>query len=124
MPAYQELRNNQNEKSAVFVTSANASGGYKAGWLGSRPDNDIQWNDVYVCKSGTYRMTVTFFSGEDRQMDLTVNGQPVTTLMTHSRNWTAPARVSLDVYLKKGRNSIRLSNASDWMPDIDVMTIE
>ena len=124
MPAYQELRNNQNVKSGVFITSDNASGGYKAGWLGSRSDNDIQWNDVYVCKSGTYRLTITFFSGEDRNMDLTVNGRPVTTLMTHSRSWTVPARVSLDIYLKKGRNSICLSNASDWMPDIDKITIE
>ena len=57
-------------------------------------------------------------------MDLTVNGRPITTLMTHSRSWTVPARVSLDVYLKKGRNSICLSNGTDWMPDIDKMTIE
>ena len=124
MPAYQELRNNQNEKSAIFVTADNASGGYKAGWLGTREDNDIQWNDVHVKTAGVRRLTITFFCAEDRDMDLTVNGQRITTLKTHSRNWSLPARISLDVYLQKGRNSIRLSNGSDWMPDIDKMTIE
>ena len=124
MPAYQELRNHQNEKSGIFVTSPAASGGYKAGWLGSRADNDIQWNDVYACKSGKRRLTITFFSGEDRTMDLTVNGQPITTLETHSRDWATPARISLDIYLQKGRNSISLSNATNWMPDIDKITIE
>jgi len=124
IPAYQELRNHQNERSGIFSTSPAASGGYKTGWLGSRADNDIQWNDVYVCKSGKRRLTITFFSGEDRTMDLTVNGQPITTLETHSRDWATPARISLDIYLKKGRNSISLSNATNWMPDIDKITIE
>ena len=108
----------------MFIASNHASGGYKTGWLGMREDNDIQWNDVYVCKDGTYRMTITFFSGEDRSMDLYVNGQPITTLQTHSRSWTDAARISLPVFLKKGRNSIRLCNGTEWMPDIDKMTIE
>ena len=124
LPAYQELRNNQSERSAIFEAAAEASGGYRAGWLGSRADNDIQWNDVYVQKAGKKRLTITYFCAEDRDMDLTVNGRTITTLKTHSRNWNAPATIALDIYLQKGCNSIRLSNANDWMPNIDKMTIE
>jgi hypothetical protein len=124
LPAYQELRNNQEVKSGIFTDMSAASGGYRAGWLGGRKGNDIQWNEVYVKKAGTRRMTITYFSGEERTMDLTVNGQHVTTLKANSGGWDQPATISIDVNLKKGRNSICLSNDREWMPDIDKMVIE
>jgi hypothetical protein len=101
-----------------------ASGGHRAGWLGGRVGNDIQWNDIYVKKAGARRMTITYFSGEERTMDLTVNGQRITTLKAYSGDWNRPATVAIDVYLKKGRNSICLSNGNEWMPDIDKMVLE
>ena len=95
-----------------------------AAWLGGRHDNDIEWNDVYVQKAGTRRMTITYFSGEDRTMDLMVNGQRITTLKANSGDWGQSATVSVDVNQRKGTNSIQLSNSSDWMPDIDKMVLE
>ena len=124
LPAYQELRNNQDVKSGNYTAIPEASGGYKAGWLGGRVGNDIQWNDVYVQKAGARRMTITYFCGEERTMDLTVNGQRITTLKTAAGDWNQPATIAVDVNLKKGRNSIRLSNDSAWMPDIDKMVLE
>jgi len=124
LPAYQELRNNQDVKSGIYTALPEASGGYKAGWLGGREGNDIQWNDVYVKKAGTRRMTITCFSGEDRTMDLTVNGQRITTLKADAHDWNQPVSIAIDVNLKKGRNSISLSNNSEWMPDIDKMVLE
>jgi hypothetical protein len=124
LPAYQELRNNQNEKSGIFTAVPTASGGYKAGWLGSREDNDIEWNDVYVTKAGKRRITISYFCGEEHTMDLTVNGQRITTLKANSKDWDQPATIAFDVNLKKGRNSISLSNGSNWMPDIDKIVIE
>ncbi len=124
LPAYQELRNNQEVKSGVFSAASEASGGYRAGWLGGRKGNDIQWNDVYVSKAGTQRMTITYFSGEERTMELMVNGQRVTTLKANSGDWGKPATITIDVNLKKGRNSICLSNDSEWMPDIDKMELD
>ena len=124
LPAYQELRNNQEQKTGVFTAIPEASGGYKAGWLGSRSDNDIQWDYVYVQKAGTRRITITYFCGEERTMDLTVNGQRLTTLKASSNDWNQPATVSFDVPLRKGRNSICLSNDNAWMPDIDKLVIQ
>ena len=123
IPTYQELRNNQNEKTGIYSANAKCSGGYAACWLGGRPDNQLQWNDVYVQKAGKRRLTITYFCAEDRDMDLEINGRHITTLNTHSRDWDKPGRISLDVYLQKGNNTIRLYNASDWMPDIDAMTL-
>ncbi len=122
--AYQEIRNNQEERSGIYKAAPNATGGYMACWLGARGDNDLQWRDVYVQKAGKRRLTLRFFCAEDREMELEVNGQHVTTLKTHSRDWNAPATIALDVPLKKGRNVIRLYNARKWLPDIDCMTIE
>ena len=124
LPAYQELRNNQEVKSGIFAAESAASGGYKAGWLGGRKGNDIRWNDVYAKKAGMRRMTITYFSGEERTMNLTVNGQRITTLKANSGAWDKPATVTVDVQLKKGRNSICLSNDNEWMPDIDKMELD
>ena len=124
LPAYQELRNNQDVKSGTVSAIPEASGGYKAGWLGGRVGNDIQWNDVFAKKGGTRRMTITYFCGEERTMDLTVNGQRITTLKAAAGDWNQPATIAVDVNLKKGRNSIRLSNDSAWMPDMDKRGLE
>ena len=124
IPAYQEIRNNQVQKSGVYTADKSASGGYKAEWLGSRADNDLEWNDVYAKKAGKRRITITYFSGEERSMNLIVNGQTVTTLNVTAGDWNTPATISCDVTLKKGRNSIRLANPTDWMPNIDKMVIE
>lgn len=124
IPTYQEIRNNQAEKSGIYNANKKYSGGYAACWLGGRPENQLQWNDVYVQKAGTRRITFTFFCAEDRDMDLLVNGEKVVTLQTHSRDWDRPATISVNVPLRKGLNSIWLSNAHTWMPDIDKMTIE
>jgi hypothetical protein len=124
LPAYQELRNNQSAKTGVYTALSEASGGYKAGWLGGREGNDIQWNDVYAHKGGTRQIAITYFCGEERDMDLMVNGRHVTTLKTNSRDWNKPVTITVDVKLKRGRNSIRLGNASNWMPDIDKIVIE
>ena len=68
-------------------------------------------------------MTIACFSGDERQMDVTVNGQKVKTVTVPARDWGERQTVTVDVNLKKGDNVIRLSNANDWMPDIDAMTL-
>jgi len=124
IPTYQEIRNNEAEKSGVYVASAASSGGYNACWLGSRQENQLQWNNVYVRKGGQRTVTITCFSGEDRNMDVIVNGQKAATLTVHGTDWNTPANVSCIVTLKKGRNSIALANNNAWMPDIDKMVVE
>ena len=123
IPTYQELRNNQAEKSGIYMASDAASGGFVAGWLGAREENNLQWRDVYVEKDCMRRLTVHYFCGEDRDMELKVNGRAYATLSTHSRNWNKAARISVDIPLHKGYNTIRLSNAHDWMPDVDGITL-
>lgn len=124
LSAYQELRNNQAEITAVYTADNNASGGFKAGYLGMRAENDLQWRNVVTRKAGKRQLTFRCFCGEKRSMELEVNGQHVKTLNVGGTDWSQPQYVTVEAHLKEGNNVVRLYNATAWMPDIDVMTIE
>ncbi len=120
---YQEVKNNQAVKTGIYVADDRRSGGFVAGWLGQSEQNDLQWRNVWVPKSGKYVLTVGFVSGDERNMTLTVNGKKPQTVAVNSGSWTDGATQSFKVKLKKGNNIVRLSNPTDWMPDIDYMEI-
>ena len=68
-------------------------------------------------------MTIAFFAGEEREMDVFVNGQKVKTLKVNGSDWGRRQTITVDVNLKKGNNVIRLANPRGWMPDIDAMSL-
>ena len=121
---YQELRNNQAEVTASYDQKEGAEGGYIVRFLGSRADNDLQWQHVNVKKAGLRKMTIGCFTGEGREMDVYVNGEFVKTLKVHARDWNERQTVSVEVALKKGDNTIRINNPRGWCPDIDGMTLD
>ena len=132
LPMYQEIRNNQAadlkqllgvEATAVYNQSPTASGGYVTRFLGKSEQNDLQWQHVYSKKQGKRRMTIAFFAGEEREMDVFVNGQKVKTLKVNGSDWGRRQTITVDVNLKKGNNVIRLANPRGWMPDIDGMSL-
>ena len=120
---YQEIKNNQSEKTATYDANANCSGGYKAGWLGSREQNDLQWRNVYSRQGGKYQLTIGYLSGENRSITVSVNGKRVQTVSVNSGGWDRVGRKVLNIELQPGYNTIRLSNASSWMPDIDYIDV-
>ena len=121
---YQELRNNQEAVTANYSQKEGAEGGYIVGFLGNREQNDLQWQHVSVKKAGQRTMTIGCFSGEEREMDIYVNGEFVKTLKVPARDWSERQTVSVDVMLKKGDNNIRIANPRGWCPDIDGMTLD
>ena len=121
---YQELRNNVQAQTAIYDTKEGAMGGYVARFLGMSVGNDLQWRHVYAKKAGKKTMTIYCYSGEERTMDIEVNGQYVKTLTVPARDWNERQTVQVDINLQKGDNIIRLKNANGWMPDIDCMTME
>ncbi len=124
MSDYQEIRNNVEGGTAIYDHKEGASGGYIARYLGNRSSNDLRWQRVETTRGGMRKLTFTYYSGEDRTFDLEVNGRRIATLHTHSRDWNAPATISVETYLPKGMNNIRLYNTDGWMPDIDRMTLD
>ena len=121
--AYQELDNNQVVKSGIYEEMDVCSGGAKVSWLGMRADNSLSWQDVWSEEGGDYEMTLYFITGADRQFRIDVNGKTLDELTVNSGGWDVVGNVTLTVGLQKGNNIITLSNDSDWMPDIDCMTL-
>ena len=124
LSCYQELRNTQAFVTAVYNQKEGADGGYMVGHLGKRAENDLQWKNVNVKKPCTRKMTIAYYSGEEREMDIYVNGDFVKTLKVPARDWKERQTITLSVPLKKGDNIIRIANPRDWCPDIDGMRLE
>ncbi len=121
---YQELKNNQSEKTGSYEADGNCSGGYKAGWLGAREQNDLQWRNVYSRDGGEYNLTIGYLSAESRNIAVSVNGKKIKNLSCNSGGWNKVGRKTLTIELLPGQNTIRLSNASSWMPNIDYIDVE
>ena len=120
---YQELKNNQSEKTAIYSEDAGCSGGFKVGWLGATEKNDILWNNVFSNRGGEYELEIAFISGENRNINVYVNSKKVKTINANSGGWSNVKTERITITLEKGDNTIRLNNPSTWMPDIDYIKL-
>ncbi len=123
---YQEITNNQALPSGVYDDGADyCSGGCKVGWLGKSADNYIEWRNVHSFTGGRYRLTLSYISGESRKATLTVNGEQTKSLTSlNSGGFNRVAKKTVNIQLNAGMNTIRLTNTTAWLPDIDCMTLE
>jgi Alpha-galactosidase len=101
------------------VVDATCSGRAKAGWLGNRADNYLEFTDIFTLKEGSYKLTISFISGENRNATFSINGKDTLITNLNSGGWSTLKNVSFPVNLKNGYNTIRISNATGWLPDID-----
>jgi hypothetical protein len=106
------------------VTDATCSGKAKAGWLGNRADNWMEYRDIYANSAGSYSLSLTFISGENRNATFTINGKDTLVTLLNSGGWSTLKTRSFPVNLKSGWNTIRISNATGWMPDIDKIQLD
>ena len=120
---YQEIKNNQAEKTGIYETADFCSCGYKAGWLGCSEANALEWRNVHSKNGGEYNLTIGFICGESRNITVNVNGTKVNTLSCNSGGWQKVGTKTLTIQLQPGQNTIRLSNAKNWMPDIDYIDV-
>lgn len=49
-------------------------------WLGTKPENDLRFQRVYVSRGGKYFLTVVSLPGDSRTVTVDVNGKPVGTM--------------------------------------------
>ncbi len=123
---YQDIGMNNSQGYATYGETSGCSGGAKVGWLGNHPDNWMEWRDVYSQDGGVYDMSVRYMQWDDRFVNVSVNGgeetrldlpaiEPATNKLTEK---------TVRIVLRKGQNTIRLSNATKWAPDIDCMTLK
>lgn len=121
---YQELKNHQTERTGIYEKASYCSAGYKASWLGMSEENDLVFRDVYSPDGGEYTLTIGFISGDNHLICVGVNGRTVETVEAKGSGWNQISEKSLKIRLNKGNNTIRLSNATAWLPDIDYIDIK
>lgn len=106
------------------IEDTGASGGRRLGWLGGGPANHAEHRYLYAPADGTYRLTLRYRSSEDRALTYAVNGGAPTTLTRlNSGDWRTWKDITVSVPLKKGYNSLRLSGANGYTPDLDTLTV-
>jgi len=103
---------------------AACSGRAKAGWLGNGINNYIEFRDVYTNVQGNYNLTLTYISGENRTAVFSINGKDTTITGLNSGGWSTLKNITFPVKLASGYNTIRISNASGWLPDIDKIYLD
>ncbi len=123
-PSYQRMSNYRAVGSGQYTYDEACRTGLKANWLGGNADNCLVWNDVWSRKGGDYTLSFRVLSAEDRDMIVEVNGTVVDTATVNSGAWDRWTTVSVPVRLQKGDNTVRISNASAYMPDVDYMQIK
>ena len=106
------------------LTDTTCSGRGKAGWLGNRADNYIEFRDVYANTDGKYSLKITYMSGENRNMTMNLNGKDTLLSSLNSGSWTSLKTNTYTVSLKKGYNILRFYNSTGWMPDLDKIQLD
>ncbi|MEV8372564.1 CBM35 domain-containing protein [Kribbella sp. NPDC056861] len=101
------------------------SGGKKVGNLGY--DASVTLHDITVPAAGTYLVKIAYTDGDtSRQSLLTINDAGSYWVNYHGlgdNDWGTPQVVYLPVELAAGANSIKVSNPSGYVADIDWITV-
>ncbi len=121
---YQELWNNESRGTAIYSEKSDASGGAIVGWLGNRASNDLQWRNVYSHTGGKYKMTLSFITGENRNIKISVNGGAPISATLNGGSWSNIAHQDFEITLNPGNNVVRLYTDAGWAADIDCMRLE
>ncbi len=107
-----------------YSEASYCSGGYKVGYIGgSNSNNYLEWSNVYSKEGGDYKLTIGYICGENRTINVYVNGKKAKGLSCNSGDWEKVGKKTLNITLEKGENTIRLVNTSGWLPDMDYIDV-
>lgn len=114
---------NLNLDKARFSSCDNASGEYIMSKLGNSVTNWAEFRNIYSTKGGNSTLKIYYLCADNRNMTVSVNGKEQILENLSSGGESNIASIELPVELKAGMNTIRLSNATGWAPNIDKIEI-
>lgn len=124
MNNFQWTKNTRTQADQAKPTAdASCSRGAKVGSLGKLASNYIDFNKVWAPADGSYKLTLIYLSGEARSATLSVNGKDTVLNSLNSGSFSKRDSVTVSVQLKAGLNSIKFSNATAFMPDMDAIRV-
>jgi alpha-galactosidase len=108
-------------------TCSPCSGGKNVGNVGGPGAGVLKFNGVEGNNAGNYLMTIRFSNGSPDPLTATmcVNGSDCTIVkFPTTGQWSKLSTVVVPVRLHAGKNTVRFSNASGYVADIDKITIQ
>ncbi|MCY9667186.1 DUF5010 C-terminal domain-containing protein [Paenibacillus alginolyticus] len=127
--AYAESQTYEAEAS-VNVLSGNASvtdctvcsGGKKVGGL--YQGSSLQFNGVTVNEAGSYKVSVSYISGDPRSVNIRVNGGSAENFdFPKTADWSTVGTFDVTLQLNAGTNTIVFDDGNWYSPDIDKIVI-
>ncbi len=111
-------------KGAVFQDCSACSDLKQVGDLGG-PSLETGYlvSTVSVPKAGTYKMNLSFSSGETRSIFISTNGFTPIEVSVNSGDWGVVGTKEVDLKLFEGTNSIKFYNHTNFGPNIDKFTL-
>jgi len=106
------------------IADTKCSGRARAGWLGRSATNYIEFRDIYANAGGSYLLTLTYISPEKQSATMRVNGTDTLITNLESTAGSALSRRTIPVKLNKGYNTIRFTNETGWLPDMDKIEVK
>jgi hypothetical protein len=119
---YQELWDATKAGTAHPAPHEVASGGMIVRFVGNRVSNDLTWPEVKVDTTGEYLFKIAYASPDARSFDIAVDGGDAQRIDVKGTGGKVSA-VEVPMALSAGIHSVRLSNATAWMPDIDALLV-
>lgn len=110
----------QSSGRAAHSNLDNASGEKIVKFLGNSATNWIEFRDVYAPEAGTYTMKISYISGANRNLYMSVNGgSDVLFSGLNSGNFSTVGIHNANVALIKGYNTIKFYHPTENAPDLD-----
>lgn len=107
---------------AVVAGSASSSGGMKVGYLGN--GGSLTFNGVNAASTGSYSLTISYLTGETRDLRITIDGgTPGTVSLPSTGGWDTLGSYTATIGLNAGANTITFDNPGGWAPDIDKIVV-
>ena len=123
-PSFQRMSNYESSHTGIYEYDERCRSGIHATWLGTTEDNCLIWDDVYTY-GGDYELYVSATTPNARKVFVEVDGSSIGEL-----SWSGPSYFMgtgvaqpLRIHLKKGWHTVRMSNPTEYMPDIDYMQL-
>jgi hypothetical protein len=116
-------------EAAQFTGSASVSGcsycsgGAYVGNLGGGTQNAVTFNNVTAPQAGTYQLEVDYAVNGTRSLFVSINGGSPTELDVTGSSWDSPQFVLVPIQLNAGANTLVLTNASGYAPNLDSITV-
>jgi alpha-galactosidase len=109
--------------SATAGFCGNCSGLASVGYLGGSPQSTVTFTDVNVPVAGNYQMEIDYMTQGPRSFFISINGSSAQELDLNGSSFGTPTSTVIQVPLHAGSNQIEFSNAGNYAPNLDAITI-